>query len=60
VARVVPFSFPVHRTGLADLWHLGFRLASSHGKRGQALDGLGHPFDNIVMALERFKETKGA
>jgi len=59
VARVAPFPFPAHRTGRADFRHPALRLASSQGTRRQALGGLDHPFDNIVMATERFEESTG-
>jgi hypothetical protein len=59
VARVAPFPFPTHRTGRADFRHPALRLAASHGTLRQALGGLRHPFDIIVLATNLFWESKG-
>ena len=59
MVRVAPFPFPAHRTGRAEFRHLALRLAAFLGTRRLALNGLKHPFDIIVMATERFEESKG-
>jgi hypothetical protein len=35
------------------------RPAVFHDPRQQALNGLGHPFDILVFATERFDESQG-